>query len=392
MTDYPAMIPFATGAAQKKYAQSIGEGFSQTQTAERYGVTQRVVERSLATLKMRAEQRGYSPEFGQTQGVPNGQEVAGVSTLYDAEGNIKIQWVKSKQDKQTDSLAGMRDFAETFAEPYTGQAKPVKKPKKVNDDLMTVYPLGDPHFGMRAWVKETGIENFDTDIAEADMKAALRVLIESAPESHTGVLLNLGDLFHADNLKPLTPESGHLLDTDGRMSHTIDAAARAFRMAIDLMLKKHKEVILVNVRGNHDPYSSLFFNKLMAAFYSKEKRVTVLDNENKLINMTWGKTLLTIHHTDRLNFQRWYEMVTRDYPELWGAASYRYGLGGHTHHDQRKEIGGLIFCIFQTLAAPDAWHAASGYGAGRSASAITYHKEFGEVHISKCSIEMARAA
>ena len=158
------------------------------------------------------------------------------------------------------------------------------------------------------------------------------------------------------------------------------------------MLKKHKEVRVINVRGNHDPYSSLFFNKLMSAFYENDPRVTVVPNECKLINVTWGSTLLSIHHTDRLNFQRWYEMVTRDHANLWGTSKYRYGHGGHVHHDQSKEIGGMIFHTWQTLAAPDAWHAASGYGSGRSASAVTYHKEYGEVHRSKCSIDLARSA
>lgn len=52
----------------------------------------------------------------------------------------------------------------------------------------------------------------------------------------------------------------------------------------------------------------------------------------------------------------------------------------------------MIFNIWPTLAAPDAWHSASGYGAGRAAFAVTYHKEFGEVQRSKCSLDLARSA
>ncbi len=52
---------------------------------------------------------------------------------------------------------------------------------------------------------------------------------------------------------------------------------------------------------------------------------------------------------------------------------------GHVHHDRVKSGGGVRAESFNTLAAKDAWHAASGYTSPRSAVSITMHEDMGEV-------------
>lgn len=389
MTDYTRLAIYAT-ERQMEYIEALDKHGTNKKAAEAIGATPRMFRKTLQTIRDKAAKQGYAPEHDMTHPAPPGFMVKGVSTLYGEDGQPKIQWVKTHQD--ADQMAEQaKQFMETFAANYKGQSKPVKPPKNINDDLLTIYPLGDPHFGMRAWAKETGIENFDTDIAASDLTRAIELLIQAAPNSKIGVLDNQGDLFHADNLKSTT-EAGTPLDTDGRVSYTIDAAAKVFRAAIDLMLTKHKEVWLINVRGNHDSYSSLFFNKLMAAFYENEPRVKVIDNEAKLIKFTWGKVFLAFLHGDKINNKRIYEMITRDCGEQWGKTTHRYCHKGHIHHHTIEELGGMSIESHQTLAAPDAWHVSSGYGAGRSATVITYHKEFGEYQRSKCSLAMVRAS
>ena len=390
MTDYIALSDFATDR-QKEYINAIIAHGSHVKAAKFLGVDRRGIDRSMDSLKKKATKRGYSPEYGMTHPAPPGFGVKGTSTLYDAEtGQPKIQWVKTQVDAEQMAEQAAA-FMETFAADYKGQSKPVKPPKNINDDLLTIYPLGDPHFGMRAWKKETGIENFDTEIAARDLTTAIRLLVDAAPKSKVGVLCNMGDLFHSDNLSSTT-QAGTPVDTDGRMSHTIDVAARVFRLAIDLMLTKHKEVRLMNVRGNHDAYSSLFFNKLMAAYYENDPRVTVMPNENKVQIITWGDVFLNFIHGDKINNRKWHEMITRDFAAEWGRAKHRYGHKGHIHHWTVEELGGIPLESHPTLAPPDAWHAASGYGAGRSTRIITYHKDFGEYQRNPISIEMIRAA
>jgi hypothetical protein len=67
-------------------------------------------------------------------------------------------------------------------------------------------------------------------------------------------------------------------------------------------------------------------------------------------------------------------------PAMWGGTRFRYCYTGHVHHRSQicKEINGVVCESFQVLPPSDAWHAAQGYGAGRSMQAITHHRQTGE--------------
>jgi len=67
-------------------------------------------------------------------------------------------------------------------------------------------------------------------------------------------------------------------------------------------------------------------------------------------------------------------------PEDWGASKHRYLWMGHIHHKSAiKEYGNVIVESFRSPAARDAWHSGSGYTSGRSMTAITIHKQYGEI-------------
>jgi hypothetical protein len=93
-----------------------------------------------------------------------------------------------------------------------------------------------------------------------------------ASHAHTGILVNLGDFFHANNIKNETG-SGTPLDVDGRAGMVIEAAGRLYKRLITRMLESHKEVWIINVRGNHDPDAALWLNAMIKMYYENEKRV-----------------------------------------------------------------------------------------------------------------------
>lgn len=385
---YAGLKAFATDR-QLEIIDAIESTGTQKKAAKRLNITLRSLERSVQNLKSRAEKRGYSPLHDMNHPVPGSFSVSGVSTNYGPDGEIKQQWVKSATDKHEDSKESMRDFIEAFINPYKGKSRPVKAPKGKDNQLLNMYALGDPHFGMRAWSKETGHDSHDIDIAENDLKAALDISIENAPDADTAIFANMGDALHANTDKPFTA-AGTLLDTDGRMSNTVDAIARAFRHGIDKLRKKHKNVIVINLRGNHDPFSGLMLNKLIQAYYENDSRVTVLDNERKNINMLWGDVMLSFLHGDKMNSQKWVNMLARDHAPMWGKAKFRYGYQGHLHHESVQEISGITLEVIRTLASVDSWHADSGYGSTRAMSTITFDKRFGRLSRFDCPIEMVR--
>lgn len=390
MTDYESLRPYAT-PRQTEMLDALKVGRSQRGAAVHLGIHLRKLAEGLARLKATAAKQGYSPDHDMTHPAAPGFTVKGVSTLYGPDGDVRGQWVKTRQEDE-DARRLMEEFTASLADDVRGKAVPVKAPKLTDAGLMSAYLVGDAHLGMYAFGEETGIEDYDTTIGTADLRGAFNHLVRSSPASEIGLLVNVGDFLHANDTTSQTPASKNLLDTDGRFSQVIDRAVTVFRYAVDLMLKKHRQVWVVNARGNHDPDAAVWLNKVLEAYYHAEPRLKVIQNTSKFIYVEWGKVLIGVHHGDRVKRQQLYEAMTRDRREAWGKAKFSYFWTGHIHHKAAEEIGGCLFESFNTLAAPDAWHSASGYGANREMQQITLHTEHGIVGRNVCGLAMARLA
>ncbi|MFO7866163.1 MAG: oxidoreductase, partial [Candidatus Aminicenantes bacterium] len=72
---------------------------------------------------------------------------------------MALQWVKSKEDREQQADI-LREHAKSLAEDLPKFKRIKAAAGKVHDDLMAVIPMGDPHFGMYAWVDECG-DSFD---------------------------------------------------------------------------------------------------------------------------------------------------------------------------------------------------------------------------------------
>lgn len=130
----------------------------------------------------------------QPDNLPEGVKLRGTSTLTDIRtGETVLQWVKTTADDER--------RAEMLAEMVKamGEKLPKVSPRKASgnyrDELLTVYPIGDPHIGMCSWPAETG-DDWNLKIAEQMHCDAMAELVRSAPASKQAVVVNLGDLYH----------------------------------------------------------------------------------------------------------------------------------------------------------------------------------------------------
>jgi hypothetical protein len=295
--------------------------------------------------------------------------------------------VKSQSDKEHVLQVALDSFKEGLKDDLKGLAKPVKKSKaKKQKDRMAVTIVGDHHLGMLAWTPETGADPWDLQIAQDTLIKGVDKLLASTGDCAVGVLLNVGDMIHANNLKGETG-AGTPLDVDGRAGKTIRAAGNLFQIIVTRMLQQYDQVWLINARGNHDPDASLWLNEMLRMYYEKEKRVKVFDNFNKFIHFEWGNNFVITHHGDKIRTRQLYEAITRDYAQEWGRTKYRFAWTGHIHHKQAEELGGLTWESWSVLPPPDAWHSASGYGSQRSISCVVLDKEHGEFSRFKVGIE-----
>lgn len=359
-----------------------------------------------------------------------GHELAGVSTLTDADGNTKAEWNKTAragadappvsipedfllrrtsvmQDGSGATKIQWSSYDEAartrwdsikaavvahvakyvIPTPRRGEIVPVV----TTDDLLTVYPLGDPHIGMLAWAAEVG-EHFDVRIAERELCECMAQLVARAPASSEAIVCNLGDFWHAEDDRQATPKSGHKLDVDGRAGKVGRIGLSILRRLIDTALTKHARVRVRNVPGNHDPHSSFWLPEIMRAAYQNDPRVVVEDGFNPYQFDTFGRVLLGWAHGDGAKIDALGEIMATDAPEAWGAARFRYWNTGHVHHLITKELRGCVVSSHRTLAGRDAWHHHSGYRSGRSLKAITYHREWGLDSEVTVGVERVRAA
>lgn len=369
---------------QIEYIDALNTSGSVRAAGVLLGIDHAAIHRGIQSVRVKAAQHGYSPDHDMTRVVPDGFKVKGVSTYYDSEGQARGQWVKSAADNDRRAQI-LAEVCEAILEDSHGAYAPSVAPEHSDADLLTVIPMGDPHFGMLSWAEETG-ENFDLKIAERVTFAAVDRLCAVSPASHTAMLLNLGDFFHADNSTNRTARSQNQLDVDGRFDKIAMVGVMAMVRCIRRLLEKHQAVIVRNNRGNHDPHAASMLTIALMAWFHNEPRVTVETTPSSFYYHRFGKVLIGSTHGDGAKLADLPLIMATDVPEHWAQASFRVWHCGHFHHDQMKEHPGCSVETHRTLAAGDAWHRHEGYRAGRDLKSIIYHREFGEMTRIRCGI------
>lgn len=324
------------------------------------------------------------------EAAPPGYAVKGVSTLYDSEGHVSAQWVKTVQAER-DRMKLLQEALADLTKPFKGYADPTPAPEYADDDLLCVIPVGDAHIGLYTWAVETGAD-FNLEIAERNMVTAIDRLIAMAPPAATLLLINLGDFLHGDDPKNRTPESGHPLDIDTRWPKVVGVAIRTKRRCIDRGLEKFRNVIDWNVAGNHDPNSAVALRFVMQALYEREPRVTVDMTPGKFHWHRFGTSLIAATHGDSVKFTDLPGIMACDRPGDWGETTHRYWYTGHVHHSMTKEHHGVTMESFRTLAPKDSWHASKGYRAGQDIRLDVWHRKWGHINRFIVGIEQIREA
>ena len=386
-----SLLDYCTTERQTQVITLHLEGLGYQKIGDKLGVSKWVARDIIKNIKRKAAMQGHSPDHDMVHTVPDGFLVKGVSTYYNDEGKPVGQWVKSASDKERQLEIALEAFKAGLLDEIDGLHRPVKAPEATkNGDRLSAYLIGDHHLNALCWSPETGGDDWDTNIAQDVLIKAVDKLVSAAGDAEVGALINLGDFLHANSGDNKTAK-GTPVDVDGRLGRVIRVVGNLFKVLITRMLETHKEVWLINVRGNHDPDASLWLNEMMRLYFHNEPRVKVFDNFSKWIHFEWGQTLVVMHHGDRVKTQALYEAVTRDYAEEWGRSKYRYLYHGHIHHRTVTEMGGLHLESFGVLCPPDAYHSASGYGSARSMSCVILDKNYGEHSRFKVGIDEVKA-
>ena len=327
------------------------------------------------TLKRWMDSYGHLAQLNDGY-LPQGHAVKGTSVLYDAEGNIKSQWVKTDREKEN-NIKAILETVQALKEDIPRQL-PASIPTNCDTELLSCYVVTDYHMGQLSWGEETG-DDWDLDIAEEMLVSWFQSAIASTPKANTAILAQLGDFLHADSILPITPTSGHILDADTRYAKVVRVVIRVLRQIINMLLEKHENVHVLLAEGNHDLSSSIWLRALFAEKYADDPRVTVDETHSPYYAFEWGDTSLFFHHGHKKKMKQVSGVFAGQYREIYGRTKYSYAHTGHMHHVDVKEDQMMIVEQHPTLAAKDAHSSRGGYNSQRGANTITYHKRFGEV-------------
>lgn len=366
---------FATDT-QARRVDLLNRFSSFSAAAKAEGVHRKTFQTSIEQLKKKAALRGFSPDHDMTRLVPDGYQVKGVSTYYNAEGKPSGQWVKSSADEQRRQEIIQATF-DAMANDLPRVDKIVYKGVPIQT-LCNLYTMTDCHVGMLAWHKEGG-EDWDLKIAERTLTGCFEQMVMSSPEAGTGIVAQLGDWLHFDGMAAVTPTNHHVLDADGRFSKIVEVSVRILRRLVDFALARHEKVVVLMAEGNHDLVSSIWLRTIFRALYENEPRVFVIDSELPYYVHQHGETMIAFHHGHLKKNDALPMLFAAQFPKIWGTTTKRYAHTGHRHHVEEKEHSGMTVVQHPTLAARDAYAARGGWLAERQVSAITYHAKWGQV-------------
>ena len=381
------LLQYATDK-QKEYIEAAIKYGSGRKAAIALRLNKSTINNAIKYAKKKAALMGYSPDHGMVHSVPDGYNVKGVSTLYNADGVITAQWVKSTADQQRQQEIQQAAIDALSSE--LPRQTPIKSPDITLDYLANVYTLTDAHVGALCWHRENLDPNGDWDltIAERVLTGCFEHMINASAAARVGIVAQLGDFMHSDGLAALTPTSGHLLDTDGRFAKIVQVAIRILRRVVNMALERHEQVIVLLAEGNHDPASSVWLRAMFKALYENEDRITVIDSVAPYYAYQHGETMLAWHHGHLKKNDGLPLLFAAQFPKIWGDTVKRYCHVGHRHHVEIKEHSGMTVEQHSTLASRDAYASRGGWFSERQCSAITYHSKFGQVAKNTITPEM----
>jgi hypothetical protein len=378
-------LPILSDDTLKETVETYEREGSISQAAKALGLARSTTRDRLA----QATARGIGPYFSSQSGAPVGLEVRGVSTLYGPDGHIRGQWVKTGTEQHVEDV--IQAIKDAFADYEKDRVDKPNVRTLSAASLVTVYPIADLHFGMYSWKEETG-HDYDTNIAALTLTQAYDELLGRSIPSDLGIILNLGDFFHADNDEQKTRRSGNKMDVDTRYARVLREGVQLLITIIEQAKHQHKHVLVKNIPGNHDPYGSLALTTALAARYASDDRVIVDTEADPIWKFQFGKTMLVAAHGDMVKPTALPAVASARFPHEWGDTEWRYAYAGHWHRKELKKLdgfesGGMEVEVFRTLAPKDAWNTQMGFHARRSLVGITHDRDRGEVHRATVNVK-----
>lgn len=258
----------------------------------------------------------------------------------------------------------------------TSKNKPPVAPKARirKDTVLLEWCPYDQHHGMLAWGPEVD-ENYDLAISQEFFAQAVdKVINTAAPYTIGQIVIPIGqDWFHTNDPTNTTPMAKHHLDVEGRLLKVYETGYWAMFRAIE-KLRQVAPVHIMWVPGNHDPETSYYLVRALAAHYmdldgSYKRGVTCDYSPRSRKVYTWGNSCIGFSHpVDKGAWEKQRGIFSEVFRQEWAAAKFHEIHTGHLHKVmefgfmQADTLGShTVIRMLPSLCATDHWHWQMGF-------------------------------
>lgn len=239
-------------------------------------------------------------------------------------------------------------------------APPIIQSEHSTKGKIGFFPHSDVHIGVDVDEDRAG-RDYTPDIAVERMKDGFSQLHSSIPPCETAIILNNGDLTHANDDRDVTVKSQHRLKVKGSHRSNLRLAVAATVWQIDMALQRSERVIYRPNRGNHDPNTPDTLSIALGLRYANEPRVTIDASEREVWVYQRGLVFLSAWHGDKRKPKDVCADLPGLFPEQFGASRFWYGFTGHYHGPESGVHGSIHWWQLPSVCSPDQHSADANY-------------------------------
>jgi hypothetical protein len=232
-----------------------------------------------------------------------------------------------------------------------------------------VFSVQDVHFGKQN--NNNVVDRFREAIVEVSYKASRAYNLD--------ILYYVvgGDLLNADTFNKTTTK-GTPVENDMDPIEAYKEAYDAVVWSIHQLKEACEKLVVVYVPGNHDRLSSWHLaHALEKSVQIEGVEFDTVYSERKV--HLFGHNFLAFEHGD-VNTSNSDRVYAAEFPEEWGATTYRTLYTGHYHQKKtsvfvtENEINGFAVKIMPSLSNSDYWHYHNKYVGSKKAAVLEVHE------------------
>lgn len=253
---------------------------------------------------------------------------------------------------------------------------------------MLLIGVADLHYGLLA--KENLSEEYNMKIAEQRFDNIIDDVIYRKQNDDTieKVILLIGnDFLSADNVQGTTSRHFTQQDQETNWYEIIESATEMLVKEIDKLKYYFPEVIVMNVKGNHDEMSTFGIMQTLNAYYKNNEQIEINISCKFRQYIRYGTNLIGLSHNERV--QDVSKIMAAETGIYFGECRYKLFLMGHLHKQQLLEDDyGVDIRRMPSVVGASAWTAQRGYtGTNKMSQTFVFDKDKGLIEVMNTIVE-----